>query len=398
METKKRLLTIPQSKVQRSGSKDHLAMGITLAVCMAVILGCGSLKETRPRIEQDSTSSPQPIPADTPQTTAENAANQTKPPTENAAAIPETSTNPSENSNQTTQTSTSDAESIIAENDTEQHMNKELLSPQVSSDCFDCNESSHDETVNLEAQLSTQTYNNLSFQAWIKKPRSKESDVFVLFHGTVQGDDQIVSAAKKTLDSAEAVFGSDHLYVSVAYSQSGDIGDNIPQAEAAVLWVQNKAEKDLDHQMKRVFLLGHSQGGYIVTRLNTMLVTDGVIANAPGPLDFKLRCELEEQGKYDPSRYCRSLNTQFGSTNSAPQAYVEKSLLTYIEGFKSKILFTQGLTDDEIQLTSWPTLKQKATECTSCAEASFLEIPGLGHPALFQSKSAAQTARTFLGL
>ena len=77
------------------------------------------------------------------------------------------------------------------------------------------------------------------------------------------------------------------MIVSVAYPQEKILfGDNIVQAEAALLWLKNKAGEELGATIKKIFLGGHSQGGYVVTRLNTMHKTNGVIANAPGPLNL----------------------------------------------------------------------------------------------------------------
>ena len=53
--------------------------------------------------------------------------------------------------------------------------------------------------------------------------------------------------------------------------------------------------------LEKIFIAGHSQGGYLVTRLNTMHPTDKVVANCPGPLDFQYRCALEEAGEWRPA-------------------------------------------------------------------------------------------------
>ncbi|MEY2988426.1 MAG: hypothetical protein RJB13_1947, partial [Pseudomonadota bacterium] len=147
--------------------------------------------------------------------------------------------------------------------------------------------------------LTTISQDKLNVQLIIDKPAVEAADVILTFHGTVETDDKIIQAAQKTLDETKKLIKrNDILYISVAYPEEGLLmGDNIKHSEAALLWVKQKASSALNIITKRVFLIGHSQGGYIVTRLNTMHPTDGVIANAPGPLDFKLRCELEESGK-----------------------------------------------------------------------------------------------------
>jgi hypothetical protein len=105
------------------------------------------------------------------------------------------------------------------------------------------------------------------------------------------------------------------MIVSVAYPQEYVLlGDNIVKCEAALLWLKNKASQELGITVKKIFLGGHSQGGYMVTRLNTMHQTNGVIANAPGPLNLVYRCQLEENGQIQPSAVCTKLKKVYGTT------------------------------------------------------------------------------------
>lgn len=245
--------------------------------------------------------------------------------------------------------------------------------------------------------LTTITHNEVSVQLIVDKPDTEVADVIVTFHGTVETDDKIVEAARKTLDETKKLIKRrDVLFVSVAYPEDGlMIGDNLRHSEAALLWVQQKASETLNVKIRRVFLLGHSQGGYIVTRLNAMHSTDGVIANAPGPLDFKLRCELEESGKIPESGNCRRIRDAHGSTTENPSAYSERSLLSHLSGFKSPILFTQGMSDTGIQLKSWPILKDKVNQCNDCAHARFEELKG-GHESLFLNPKGASLLNEFI--
>jgi hypothetical protein len=230
--------------------------------------------------------------------------------------------------------------------------------------------------------LTTIRHNNLDVQLVIDKPESTSADVVMTFHGTVETDDKIVAAATKTLEETKKLASKKNiLYISVAYPEENLLmGDNLAQAEAALLWVKQKAPKELNIKTNRVFLVDHSQGGYLVTRLNTMHSTDGVIANAPGPLDFKLRCELEENGEIDESSNCARMRAAFGNTKENPDAYTERSLLTHLRGFKSRILFTQGMSDAKIQLRSWPILREKAAACSGCASAQSEELDGSKAP------------------
>ena len=134
----------------------------------------------------------------------------------------------------------------------------------------------------------------------------------------------------------------------------------------------------------------------MVTRLNTMHQTNGVIANAHGPLDLVYRCQLEENGQIQSSAECTHLKNAYGTTTENPNAYSQRSLLNFTNGFKSNILFFQGLNDSSIQMYLWPTFKQEITNCSSCLDRQFVEIPGGGHVALFESMTAKTEFNTFI--
>jgi|LakMenE01Jun11ns_1017448.scaffolds.fasta_scaffold9901453_2 hypothetical protein len=239
---------------------------------------------------------------------------------------------------------------------------------------------------------------SVSVQAILDKPAEDTLDVLLLFHGTVGYDSLILDAAQNTLEGFEAILDrEDMLLVSVAYPEEGLLfGDNIRHAEAALLWVRDHAAQELDITVDKVFLAGHSQGGYIVTRLNTMHPTNGVIANAPGPLNLVFRCGLEEDGQLAPGAVCTLLYETYGSTQDAPEAYMQRSLLSFTGGHLSDILFVQGLDDSPIQMYSWSTFRQQLEACTDCQVNTFLELPGLGHQALFNSAVAMQAFNDFI--
>jgi hypothetical protein len=56
----------------------------------------------------------------------------------------------------------------------------------------------------------------------------------------------------------------------------------------------------------------------------------------------------------------------------------------------------QGLADSPIQLGNWPLFRQRLETCGTCAARTILELPGLGHPALFTSAEAKRTFNEFL--
>ncbi len=246
--------------------------------------------------------------------------------------------------------------------------------------------------------IRTLEANGVRVEAVIDRPANDVVDVLMLYHGTVGLDDRILGAAQDTLASFRAILDRDDLLlVSVAYPEEGLLmGDNLVHAEAALLWVRQRAAAALGVTVNRVFLAGHSQGGYLVTRLNTLHAVDGVVANAPGPLDLVFRCGLEEQGQVQATVTCGALSAAYGSTTANPQAYLGRSLLSFTSGQRSNILFVQGLGDSPIQMRSWPRFRQALEACTDCRERTFLELPGLGHPSLFMSPQARRAFNEFL--
>ena len=247
-------------------------------------------------------------------------------------------------------------------------------------------------------QTKTITYDSIEVKVVIDKPALNEVDVLLVFHGTVLYDSSLITAANTTLDKFKGILDrKDMMIVSVVYPQENVLlGDNIVQGEAALLWLKNKANKELGISIKKIFLGGHSQGGYMVTRLNTMHQTNGVIANAPGPLNLVYRCQLEEKGQIQSGVVCTKLKNVYGTTAANPDAYFQRSLLNFTNGFKSDMLFVQGLNDTPIQMYSWPTFKQNVLSCTTCKNSKFVEIPGGEHGALFDSLAAKTEFNNFI--
>lgn len=240
----------------------------------------------------------------------------------------------------------------------------------------------------------------VDMEAIIVKPENDTLDALLLYHGTVQYDSLVLEAAQNALDGFSALLDrEDMLLISVAYPEEGLLfGDNILHAEASLLWVRQQAEQELGITINKVFLAGHSQGGYLVARLNTMHAVDGVIANGPGPLNLVFRCGLEETGQLPPGITCSLLAGTYGTTQENPDAYADRSLLNFTSGHLSKILFVQGLEDSPIQMYSWPTFRQQMEACTDCADRTFLEVAGMGHQALFNSPLAKVEFNAFIGL
>ncbi len=247
-------------------------------------------------------------------------------------------------------------------------------------------------------ETRTVSYNNINVDVVINKPTLNEVDVLLVFHGTVLYDLNLMTAANTTLDKFKSVLDrNDIMIVSVAYPQENVLlGDSIIQCEAALLWLKNNASQELGITINKIFLAGHSQGGYMVTRLNTMHQTNGVIANAPGPINLVYRCQLEENGLVQPGVVCSNLKDSYGTTAENQNAYFERSLLNFTNNFKSDILFVQGLDDSTIQMNLWPTFKQEVISCSTCQSREFVEIPGGGHASLFESLTAKTEFNNFI--
>lgn len=252
-----------------------------------------------------------------------------------------------------------------------------------------------EDTVRL---VKTIQHHDVAVDVVIDRPPGKAFDALVVYHGTVAYDSLILQAAHNALDAFNRILDRrDMLIVSVAYPEEGLLfGDNIRYAEAALLWLQHKAGEEMGITINKVFLAGHSQGGYLVTRLNTMHATNGVIANGPGPLNLVFRCQLEENGKIQRGIVCKLLHDEYGTTSENPDAYFARSLLHFTEGYKADILFVQGLNDSPIQMHSWPLFKQQVEACSDCAGVQFLDLAGFGHQALFQSSAAKAAFNRFI--
>ena len=157
-------------------------------------------------------------------------------------------------------------------------------------------------------------------------------DVIVAFHGTLSDDDpdpavvatqdgigeQAASFLTNVLTNTNTLNLVDKIIFSVAYPQdhisnvrqynlSGVgkedplflMGRNLPYARAAVNWAINSLDAFIAAQggsatIGNVYLLGHSQGGKLVAKVNTLETgITGVVANSPGPIQFDQTCTAD---------------------------------------------------------------------------------------------------------
>jgi len=195
----------------------------------------------------------------------------------------------------------------------------------------------------------------------------RKLDILVAFHGTLGSTGTIADAAnyqrnlwvnnigiKDKIIFAPAI-PQDHISQSRQYGLTGVgieeptflMGDNLNYARAAVEWAKNGLiqyliSNGLDKARGDVYLFGHSQGGKLVTKINTL--TSGIksiIANAPGPIQWDLTC-ANAPGEYS----CSKIAAIHGaSTGDGSEPYQSIGLETYTNGHNTSILFTQALDD-----------------------------------------------------
>jgi dipeptidyl aminopeptidase/acylaminoacyl peptidase len=132
--------------------------------------------------------------------------------------------------------------------------------------------------------------------------------------------------------------------------------------------------------------------------------SDWVISNSPGPLDLVLRCQHDEKTlneyKEPPKEtwiICYNLYKKYGSVNTNPTEYKNRSGLNFVSGYKSDILFIQGLDDpNPFQQTSRPKFVEAVKDGSHEGNYTFLDLDGFGHGAIFDSAEAKAKVVEFL--
>ena len=250
-------------------------------------------------------------------------------------------------------------------------------------------------------------------------------DVVVLYHGTIE-DPGVTppDAASKFMQLAlDQVKLRDKIIFSVAYPQdvipdyianpalatqqfpginlsTFYFGDNIVYAEAALLWVKNElgtylTDNNISKTIDKVYTFGHSQGAYLTHRLNTMHSVDGVISNAPGPIDLLDRCSGSSQ---TGTETCQKIGVGLGVTTANPSAYSDRSLKSFVSGTQSPQLFTQALDDDQYQVNLMQnTFEPLLNACTNCDTRTFNYYATGGHDAFAINPDVQSDIRTFVG-
>lgn len=290
-------------------------------------------------------------------------------------------------------------------------------------------------TTGTTTPLISATYNGYPVRGYLYYPTSSDVgstlDVVVLYHGTIESQEVTPFDAASTFMSIalNKVDLKDKIIFSVAYPQDAIpdyvansslatqqfpgldlstfyIGDNIVYAEAALLWVKNTlpdylTANNIPKTIDKVYTFGHSQGAYLVHRLNRLHTVDGVISNAPGPIDLLARCSGDENTE---NFTCNKINVGFGSTLTNPDEYNDRSLKNFLSGTLSPTLFTQALDDttgDEYgvpQVANMQNIVQAGlSTCTDCASVTFNYYNVGGHDAFAVNYALQNDIRNFVG-
>ena len=180
------------------------------------------------------------------------------------------------------------------------------------------------------------------------------------------------------------------------------MGDNINYARAAVEWVKNDlisylATQGVTQTLGDVYVFGHSQGGKLACKINTLTTgIAGVVANAPGPIQFDQTCAA------DPDNYsCSKVAAIHGaSTGDGSSPYNTIGLENYTSTHNAPILFTQAL-DDTVgggnQATWLQNYRNAIDAISGNANTTVTTVPTGGHAA-YESNAVLQLAiKNFIG-
>jgi hypothetical protein len=238
--------------------------------------------------------------------------------------------------------------------------------------------------------------------AFINKPKGRSFDALLIFHGTTADDEKSLEAAQRLSLVVGTKIQADNrslMTVSIAYKETKvQIGDEMPECEAALLWLMNDISDVYGITINKIYLLGLSRGGFIVLRLNNKYQTSGVIAVAPGPIDFKRRCQLVEEGilPEPATSFCNMMRRAYGTTVTNPTAYESRSLLYgNLSTPKSPVLIIQGLEDKNLQISLLPALLAELSSCATCPKYQLLTLPGVRHWTFNEPKSI-EAIRSFI--
>jgi hypothetical protein len=224
-------------------------------------------------------------------------------------------------------------------------------------------------------------------QTFINKPKGTTFDLLLIFHGTTESSDNNTKAAldlsnqlgKKIIADRPGLMTASVVYDANEILRGGKIP--IDTAEKALEWFQNgQASNELGIKINKIYLLGHSQGGYVVIKLNSLYKTDGVIANGPGPIDLTWHCKKAQSGpSLANDEVCNVMQKLYGDAKTNPAPYDERSLVFGLGPMKAPLLILQGLDDKKGQLELIPELMAKLKSYENGPSIQLVEIPNVGH-------------------
>jgi hypothetical protein len=286
----------------------------------------------------------------------------------------------------------------------------------------------------LIIDVTSASYNSIPVRGYVYVPDSPppQMDLLIALHPSIDTPGTTpLTAAQNFLGVLTDLFGfEDRLVFSVAYPQddipawNGNpalatqlfpgidyanllIGDNITYVQAAYLWATNAligvlASNGVNASLSEVSAFGHSQGAYLVHRLNTLYALGQVAMNAPGPIDLLSRCANSEANG-DNNRSCKKIRDRFGSTKQIPAAYNQRSLKSFLSGLKSVGFYTQALNDPTgvdvglSQVQNMVDVVQPAVEsCSTCLPAAFKYYRTGGHAAFLENSECRGDIKRFL--
>jgi hypothetical protein len=132
-----------------------------------------------------------------------------------------------------------------------------------------------------------------------------------------------------------------------------------------------------------------------------MHAVDGIISNAPGPIDLLTRCSGDQN---TINVTCNKIRVAFGSTTENPSAYDGVSLKNFLSGTLSPALFTQALDDTTgndfgaPQVANMQNIVQAGLDtCTDCKDITFKYYQTGGHDAFVSNTFLQNDIRTFVG-
>jgi len=295
-----------------------------------------------------------------------------------------------------------------------------------------------------DVKFVSTTYNGYPVRGYLYVPATgigtagPVTDTLVLYHGTIDSQNttpfQAANTFMRIVIDPNKINVRDKIIFSVAYPQDAIpawlsnpslsaqqfgitnlsgfyLGDNLPYARSALQWVQSGlntyfSDNSIDRTVGNVYTFGHSQGGLLVHRLNTLSgvsTVTGVIANAPGPIDLLSRCANSEANG-DDNISCRKLKTGYGSTINTPNVYDNVSLKNYLSGTKAPMLFTQALDDTTGDASGTPQVANMQnivqpglSTCGTCNTSTFNYYAYGGHDAFNVNPTLQSDIRSFLG-